>query len=503
MPAAPLLLGIDTGVTVTKAVVFDLDGHEIARGETRVPQQSPRPRWVERDMDAAWQAAAGAVRASLAAGAIDPARIAAVGLSAHGDSLFPIDAAGGPVRPAILSLDSRAHAILDRWRAAGTLDRALPLTGQIPFVSTMPALLAWLREHEPASLARMRWALGCKDWLRFNLTGTVGGDVTEGSGWFADISTQATSPEALALFGLGDLGEKIPPLAGSLDLVGAVTPAAAAATGLRAGTPVAAGLHDVVASAIGAGCVHPGQLAMVAGSWSINLLIAERPAADPRWVCRAFAEPGRWFSAAWSPASASNLEWFVQELFAAEAEAARQRGGSPYAFVDEEAGAVWADPSEVVFLPFLYGSPHGDRASAALVGLRGWHTRGHVLRAILEGITFNHRVHVEALRGGFPIAEARLAGGGARSERWSQLFADALALPVVVTDAEEAGARGAALCAGVAAGSYPSLPAAVARATRVRRRHEPDPTRAEILQPAYDRYRAVVDALQPVWNGPD
>lgn len=503
MTTAQLLLGIDTGLTLTKAVAFDLSGREIARGEARVPQSSPQPRWVERNMDEAWQGVVESVRQVLSSGVVTADQIVGIGLSAHGDSLFPIDADGQPIRPAILSLDSRAHTVVDRWRVDGTLERALPLTGQVPFASALPALLAWLMENDPESAAQMRWALGCKDWTRFKLTGSIGTDFIESSGGFCDIHSQSFSSEAFELFGLSAIASKLPSAAPCLTIAGAITEDAARLTGLRVGTPVTAGLHDVAASAIGAGCVHPGQLAMVAGTWSINLVVADQPATDPRWVCRNFVQRGEWFSAAWSPASATNLEWFVNEFCAEEVKAARAAGISPYQFVNDEAGAVWDQPSDLFFHPFLYGSPHGDHASAGLFGMRGWHNRGHVLRAILEGITFNHKTHVDALKSKFPISEARLTGGGAQSGLWSQLFADALGIPVVITDAREAGARGAALCAGVAVGVFPNLSVATDQATRILRRHQPDATRHERLQGSYATYLQLVEALGSVWRSMD
>ncbi len=499
MTTGPYLLGIDSGLTVTKAVIFDLDGNEVGSGEARPAQHTPLPRWVERDLDAAWDACVTAIRGALTNAHLDGTSIAAIGPTAHGDSLYPIDEGGRPVRPAILSLDSRAHDVLDRWRADGRFDRALALTGQIPFSSMLAPVLTWLRENEPETLARMRWALGCKDWIRYRLTGEIATDFTEVSGTFTDLRTQTYAEDAFRLYDHLDLREKLPPVVGCAAVGGYVTQDAAAATGLAAGTPVAGGAHDVDATAVGAGCMYAGQLVMVAGTWSINEVIADRPATDPRWVCRNFVQPGQWLAASWSPASATNLEWFVRELCPAEVRAAETSGRSPYAFVNEEAAAVWDEPSRVVFHPFLYGSPHGDDASAAFLGLRGWHRRGHLLRAVLEGVTFNHKTHVDALRASFPITEARLSGGGAQSPLWTQLFADALDLPVLTTDAKEAGARGAALLAGVAAGLYTSLDEAVARATRVLRRYEPDSVRGDILAEGYQSYRSLVDALSSVW----
>jgi L-xylulokinase len=497
--AGPYLLGVDSGLTVTKAVVFDLDGNEVGSGEARPAQHTPKPRWVERDLDDGWNACVAAIRGALANAGVAATEIAAVGPTAHGDSLYPIDEDGRPVRPAILSLDSRAHEILDRWRSENRFDRALTLTGQIPFASMLAPVLIWLRENEPETLTRMRWALGCKDWIRYRLTGEIATDFTEASATFTNVQTQTYADAAFLLYDLADLRDKLPTVVGCAEIAGYVTPGAAAETGLIAGTPVAGGAHDVDATSVGAGCIHPGQLMMVAGTWSINQVVAATPATDPHWVCRNFVELGRWLAAGWSPASATNLEWFVRELCPAEAQAAEARAVSPYAFVNDEAAAIWDEPSRLIFHPFLYGSPHGDAASAAFLGLRGWHRRGHLFRAVLEGVTFNHKTHVDALRSAFPISEARLSGGGAQSPLWSQLFADALDLPVLTTDAKEAGARGAALLAGVAAGLYPSLGTAVAQATRVLRRYDPDPARREPLATAYDSYRAAVDALTPIW----
>ncbi len=496
---ASYLLGIDSGLTLTKAVVFDAGGREIGFGEARVPHVNPNPRWVERDMAAVWSACAESVRSALAGSGIGAEEIVAVAPTGHGDGVYLIDEGGAPVRPAVLSLDSRAVDVVEGWREDRVFEAALPLTGQQPFAASPAPLLAWLREHEPASFDRTRWLLTCKDWIRYRLTGQIGTDFTEASLAFSDVGTQRSSERALDLYGLRAVGSWLPPVATSSAVVGGVTEEAAAGTGLRAGTPVVAGLHDVDASAVGTGCVRPGQLAIVAGTWSINEVISAEPRTDPRWACRNFVEPGRWMNMAYSPASATNLEWFVRELCPLETERAAAVGESPFALVDREVASVWGEEARVFFHPFLYGSPHGDRASASFFGLRGWHRRGHLLRALLEGVTFNHKAHVDALRSAFAVDQARLTGGGAQSELWSQLFADVLGVPIVVTDAREAGARGAAFCAGVGVGMYGSLAEAAERAVRVVRVHEPDAARQEALAESYATFAALAAALEPVW----
>jgi L-xylulokinase len=497
---AEALLAVDGGLTVTKAVVFASDGRELGAGEVRVPQDTPRPRWVERDMDALWDACACAIQDALDRAGVAAADIAAVATTGHGDGIYLVDADGHPVRPAILSLDSRAHGIVEQWRVEGVLDEALRLTGQHPFAASPAPLLAWLKVHEPEVWVRCRWVLTCKDWLRFRLTGVFATDFTEASLSFTDVRTQRYSDAAFRLFALEDARDKLPPVIGCAEVGGEVLPEAASATGLRPGTPVVGGLHDVDANALGTGCVEPGQLAMVAGTWSINEVVSSRPATDPRWACRNFVEPGRWMNMAYSPASATNLEWFVRELCPLETERAAARGESPFAFVNHEVASVLGEPPGPVFHPFLFGSPYGDQASAAFLGLRGWHRRPHLLRALFEGVTFNHAVHVDALRSAFSVTEARLSGGGAQSELWCQMFADALGLSVLVTDAKEAGARGAALCAGIGIGYYGSLTEAVAATVRVVRSYRPDPSGQEQLASAYNAYKAAVDALRPLWE---
>ncbi|HYT26678.1 MAG TPA: FGGY-family carbohydrate kinase [Actinomycetota bacterium] len=200
-----------------------------------------------------------------------------------------------------------------------------------------------------------------------------------------------------------------------------------------------------------------------------------------------------------SAASATNLEWFVRRLAPREADEARARGGSPFAFAGEEVASVLDDDSRVLYLPFLYGSLDNPDATGVFFGLRAWHTRGHLLRALFEGVAFNHRTHVDALRDHFEVTEARLTGGGARSQAWGQVFADVLGLPVGVPDAAEAGALGVALCAAVAAGVYSSVAEGADATVRVARTFEPDPRRQEHLAGVYQRYLALVEALGPSW----
>lgn len=494
-----LLLGVDAGQTVTKAALFDLDGRQVGLAAERAPLSTPRSRWVERDMDAVWSSCAAAVRACLAGAGATGEDVVAVGLCGHNDGAYLVDSAGRPVRPAILAMDSRAHSYVDRWRVDGTADRALPLTGQSPFAASPSSVYAWLRDEEPAALDRTRWLLFCKDWLRLRLTGEVATDPTEACASFTDVHTQRYSPAAFTLYGLDAVAGKVPPIVGSAQVAGKVTAVAAAETGLAEGTPVVTGAHDVDAAAVGMGAVDVGAVSVLMGTFSINQVISDEVRPDHRWQVRSYLRPGQWLNMSTSPASSTNLEWFVRTFCRADFDAARA-AGDPYGFVAAEAADADDGDDPVVFLPFLYGSPYGSDASAAFVGLRGWHRRSHLLRALLEGIVFNHRTHLDALASAFDLAGAiRLGGGGAKSPLWTRLMADALDRPLEITDTDEPGARGAALLAGTGAGCWGAVGESAASTVRVVRRQDPDPAGVERMAARWESYRQVVEALRTAW----
>lgn len=494
-----LLLGIDNGLTVTKAVIFDEAGRVLATARRRVAQAMPQPRHVERDMDELWSQTAAAIAEAVSTCGRPASEIVAVAATAHGDGLYLLDRDARPLGPGILSLDSRAGDLADEWLRDGTAEAALDRTGQTPHASAPSAILAWIRDNDPARFGRIRHVLACKDWLTYRLTGRIGTDLTEASTSFTDVCTQHFAPDILSLFGLSALSDALPSIALPDEVIGGISAAAAAVTGLHEGTPVVAGLHDVTASALGAGGYAAGTVAVVAGTYSINETVTLQPRVDGRWFCRNGLRQGEWNAMSISPASAANYDWFLDRLCGSERRAAEAQGRTFHAEIISEIEAAMAQPSSVIFHPFLFGSPYGPHASAGFLGLHGWHERGQMLRAVVEGIAFNHRHHVDALRDGFAPNAVRLTGGISRSPVFAQLFADALGMPVSVSDTEEAAAWGAALCAGSGVGLFDSPrhdPRDLARLTTT---YRPDPQRTAHLSRRYEVFTELVDALSPVW----
>ena len=495
----PSLLGIDSGLTVTKAVIFDADGTQLAVARRRVTQFMPKAHFVERDMDELWSATADAIREAIAISGRPANDILAIAATAHGDGIYLADKWHKPLGRAILSLDSRAGPFVERWQADGVFDQSLAATGQVPHVSAPSALLAFIREEEPGRFKRIGHAMSCKDWLTFCLSGIIGTDRTEASTSFTDVRTQEYSDEALWLFGLQDIVHALPPISQSNRIVGRVTRETAERTGLAKGTPVVAGLHDVMASALGAGRYAEGTVALIAGTYSINETLSSEPRVDRRWFCRNGIAPGSWNNMSISPASSANYEWFLETLCSAERASGEAGGKSIHEILAPEIEAAMARPSTVLFHPFLFGSPYGAGASASFFGLGGWHDRGDMLRAVLEGIAFNHRIHVDALRDGFAFDRASLAGGVSRNPAVAQMFADVLGMPVTLTETDEAAAWGAALCAGSGAGIYADPQSDPRDLERITTTYRPDPTRSADMDKRYRAFCEIAETMAPLW----
>lgn len=498
------LLGIDNGLTVSKAAIFDLQGREVAVQGHKVALSYPRPAWVERDSEVVWQTTATAIREAIQKAGIDPRDIVGVGNSAHGNGVYLVDRTGAPLGPAVTSMDNRASPIIDAWfQPGGVREQAFPLVLTNMWAAQTAVLLAWFKGHRPEIWERIGHAFTCKDYLKFRLTGTITSDFSDISGTsLYDSRHRRYSAELLELYGIGDILPALPPPIESHALAGRVTAAAAAATGLAEGTPVAGGMFDIDASAVGAGVIDEGMLCLTAGTWSINEVVTRQPMIDDRLLmCTLFAVPGFWLTTEASATSATNLEWFVTQFCQEERTAAAARGISVYEVCNELVASLPPGGTDVVFHPFLFGSNVQANARAGFYGLGAWHTKAHVLRALYEGVVYGHLDHVNRLKAaGAQMKVGRMTGGGARSTVWTQMFADALELPIEVPGATENAALGVAIAAGIGVGVYRDYDDAVAQTVHVARRHEPQADATPSYLARYAEYRCLVEAMHEPWR---
>lgn len=497
-------LGIDNGGTVTKAALYDAKGVEIAVASVKANVSSIAPGFVERDMDEMREANYAVIRSLLAKAGVDKDEVAAIACCGHGKGLYLVAADGRPVRAGILSSDTRALEYSEAWEKNGVAARVFRKTYQRVLPCQPVSLLAWLRDNEPESLVSAKWIFECKDFVRYCLTGEAFAEITDYSGAnLVNLDTGAYDPELLEMFGLDGLIGKLPPLRSSTELCGRVTEEAASRTGLRAGTPVAGGMFDIDACALAVNAISEDVMCMIAGTWSINEYVGREPVRDGSVMMNSlFCLPGYYLIEESSPTSAVNFEWFIK-TFLPEVEAeARAAGSSVYDTVNAWVRGIPCAEDCPTFFPFIMASNANPRAKASLVGMTYNHGRGHVAKAIYEGVAYSHRYHFDRLMKSrrTPFSAIRLAGGVANSREWAQIFADVMDRKIEIVDIAETGTLGCAICASVAIGDYKSLGEASSNMVRVREAVSPLRGHVEIYRRRYARYLRLLEALDPAWD---
>jgi L-xylulokinase len=489
------LLGLDAGNTVIKAVLFDAaDGRELAYAVRDGRATMPAPGHVERDLDELWANAVAVIADCIAKAGIDAHHIRAIGCAGHGNGLYALDRDGKPLI-GIQSLDTRATGVIADWASQARGERLYPLCLQKPWVAQTPTLLAWVKRYRPEVYAQIGTVLLCKDFVVGRLTGARVTDTSDMTGCgLVEIASRRYSAELLVEYGLDDAMPMLPDLLESADIAGTVTSEVAQATGLAAGTPVVAGLFDVVASALGSGVEATGSASIIAGSWSINQVVCDSPVRDPSVFMLSTFDRERWLAIESSATSAANLEWLVHQFM-------EHGEGNAFARAGELVASVPASADMPIYHPFLYGAQQDGNARAGFYGIGGWHTKAHLVRALFEGVAFEHKRHVDVLRGaGATIASATLSGGGSRSTIWPQIFADVLGLPVTVARSQETGALGAAIVAGAGVGLFADYAAGVAAMTAPARHYAPAGEAGIHYGRRYDLYTKLAQAMGPVWS---
>lgn len=497
-------LGLDNGGTNTKAALFDEGGVLVDVASRSTGALNPAPGVVERDMDDMWRDNCAVLRELLAKTGVNPQDIAGIACCGHGKGAYLWGKDNRPVRNGILSSDNRAWEYPRKWTADGTGKKVFERSAQHILACQPVALLAWIRDNEPENYAKIRYVFGCKDYVRFRLTGEAYAETTDCSGSnLMNLHTKSHDRELMALFGLEQMSDCLPPLVMAADLCGAVTAEAARETGLAEGTPVAGGMFDIDACAIAVGVVDETKICMIAGTWSINEYIRKSPVLDGSVLLNSlYCMPDYYLIEESSPTSAGNNEWFVQTFLQEARQLAEKDGKSIYELANQWVASISADEFCPIFLPFALASNVHPLAKASFVGISSYHTRAHMMRSVYEGIAFSHRYHLDKLLATrtSPVECIRLAGGVTRSAEWVQMFADVMELPVEVVDVSETGTLGCAIAAAVATGAYPDYPAAVKGMVRIGGRAVPDAADSAAYKKKYAAYLRVIELLDPLWD---
>jgi xylulokinase len=491
------VIGIDASTTATKAVIVDEAGAVVAIGVVEYGYDIPRPLWSEQDPALWWDGAVGAIRTAMASAGIDGEDVVGIGLTGQMHGLVLLDESDTVLRPAILWNDQRTAAACDDIRTAVGAERLIAITGNDALAGFTAPKLVWVRDHEPDTWSRVAHVLLPKDYVRLRLTGEHALDKADGAGTILfDLARRDWSTEILAALRIDPAW--LPPTFEGPTITGGVMAEAAAATGLRAGTPVVAGGGDQSANAVGVGAVEPGVVALSLGTSGVVFATTDRPLHDPLGQVHAFchAVPERWHLMTVMLSAAGSLRWFRDAL----------APGEDFGALVASAAEVTAAADGLYFLPYLSGerSPHPDPlARGAFVGLTVRHDRRHLTRAVLEGVAFGLRDGLDQMiaTGMAAPGQVRASGGGTASALWRGILADVLQAEIATVSTAEGAAFGAALLAGVGAGWYADV--AGAAATQVTATPVATPgSDVAMYAEAHSAYRELYPALAPTFPRP-
>ncbi len=485
-------LGIDVSTTSSKALLIDTAGRVIAVASSPHTLQTPKPLWSEQDPDEWWQAASASIRSVLQKAGVDGETVAAAGLTGQMHGLVLLDEAGNALRPAILWNDQRTQAQCDEIHETLGKQRFIQVTGNVALTGFTAPKILWVKENEPEVFARARHVLLPKDYVRFKLTGEYAMDKADGAGTVLfDLQKRNWSGEVLDALGISR--SWMPRTFEGPEFTGQVTAQAAAATGLRVGTPVAAGGGDQAAQAVGVGAVQPGIVGLTVGTSGV--VFATTPAAlvEPEGRLHAFchAVPGMWHFMGVMLSAAGSLQWYRDTL----------APGVSFDDLVQEAECVPPGSEGLIFLPYLSGerTPHPDPlARGAFIGLTLRHSRAHMTRALLEGVAFGLKDAFALIQnaGLGTITQVRASGGGTKGALWRQILASVLDAELVTVNTSEGAAFGAALLAGVGAGAWPHVAAACDSTIRITGRTEPVNEQVSRYRAAYPLYRRLYPELK-------
>lgn len=482
-----MIIAHDLGTTGDKASLHHDDGRLVASLTVAYTTDYGRGGVVEQDPGAWWSAVAEATRSLLATTSTAAADVRAVGFSGQMMGAVFLDESLALVRPAMIWADTRSAVQSDRLAAAVGRDSGYGITGHQFNPTYSLSKIMWLRDNEPATFARVAHVCQAKDFVVARLTGRLVTDPSDASGTNAyDQRTGTWSTEILAAAGIDE--GLLPEIVPSTTVVGTVTTAAAAFTGLAAGTPVVIGGGDGPLAALGAGVVDEGDGAYAyLGSSSWISFAAQRPLLDPGQRTMTFNHvvPGAFVPTATMQSGGGSLQWIADLL---------EPGvdGGRFDRLVADAAAVDASGEGLFFLPHLLGerSPYWNPdARGAFVGISRHHGPAHLTRAVLEGVAFNLGTCVDAFRqSGAVIDRVDAIGGGAKSDEWLQIMADVWGVTVRRRDiVDEANSLGAAVTAGVGAGLIADFGVARELST-VTAVFEPDAARHDDYAAAHGRF---------------
>jgi xylulokinase len=489
---ANYFLGIDVSTTGSKALLIDTAGSVLAVCSSPHTLSTPRPLWSEQDPDEWWKATVTSIQSVIKQTGISPRSISAVGLTGQMHGLVLLDNRGKVLRPAILWNDQRTQAQCDEIHNRIGREKFIQISGNAALTGFTAPKILWVAQNEPEVYAKASHVLLPKDYIRYRLTGEFAMDKADGSGTVLfDLRKRTWSSEILNTLDIPP--EWMPATYEGPEFTGQVSAPASLETGLAAGTPVAAGGGDQAAQAVGAGAVEPGIIGLTVGTSGVVFATTPSALIEPEGRLHAFchAVPGMWHFMGVMLSAAGSLQWYRDTL----------APGMSFDDLLKEAENIPAGSEGLQFLPYLSGerTPYPDpQARGAFIGLTLRHGRGHMTRAVLEGVAFGLKDSFTLIQnaGLEQMTQVRASGGGTKGALWRQILASVLDSELVTVNTAEGAAFGAALLAGVGAGAWPDTVSACRTAVKITGRTNPDPGQVEVYRHSYLLFRELYPALK-------
>ena len=485
-------LGIDTSTTGSKALLIDENGTVIAVASSPHTLQAPRPLWSEQDPREWWVAVSQSIRSVLEKAGISGEAVGAVGLTGQMHGLVLLDEEGEVLRPAILWNDQRTQSQCDEIHQRIGKKRFIQITGNVALTGFTAPKILWVQENEPEVYQKVKHILLPKDYIRYRLTGEFAMDKADGAGTVLfDLNARTWSPEILQTLGISP--DWLPPTFEGPEFTGSISEAAASATGLVMGTPVAAGGGDQAAQAVGVGAVEPGIVGVTVGTSGVVFATTPSALVEPEGRLHAFchAAPNLWHFMGVMLSAAGSLQWYRDTL----------APGVSFEDLLKEAESAEPGCEGLQFLPYLSGerTPYPDPlARGGWIGLTTRHNRASMSRALIEGVSYGFKDIFSLIQsaGLGAITQVRASGGGMKSPLWRQILASVLETELVTVNTTEGAAYGAALLAAVGAGNWPDVLTACREAILITGQTQPDPNQVTIYRKRYPQYQALYPALR-------
>src|ERR1700733_12622409 len=485
-------LGMDVGTGGTRALVVDGAGKVLGSASCdHAPFRAEHPGWAEQDPEDWWRAAKEAIHGALSSTPEPKEPIAAIALTGQMHGAVMLDENGAVLRPSLIWCDTRTQPECDWLTERIGYDRLIELTCNPALPNFTLTKLLWVKTHEPEIFAKTPHIMCPKDYVRYRLTGAFAIDVQEASGTLLlDVTHRRWSKEVAEAAGIPE--KWLPTVYESPEVCARISESAAALTGLKAGTPVVAGAGDQGAGAVGMGILQPGSVSATIGTSGVVFAATAQPTKDPHGRLHTFchAVPGLWHVMGVTQSAGLSFRWLKETFFA----------GQDYDALTASAAKVPAGSDGLEWAPYLLGerTPHLDpevRAAFAKIGTQ--HTAAHFVRAVLEGVAYSLQDTFALFAElGIPVSGIRLGGGGARGALWRRIQAGVYGHAVEILTAEEGGAFGCALMAGVGAGHWANLDEACAQAIEVAERIEPNHADLFTYKAGYAHWRKLYPALK-------